>query len=151
MKLTILENCEVNEPEIEVRCRKADESILRVLAAIRAIDNKLTGTLDEHTFILNAADILYIDTTDRKTFLYTVDKVFESPLKLYDLEERLAGDDFIRITKSSIVNFSKVKSLRGDFGGRLICKLENGENLNVSRQYAVTIKQKLGIIKGGSL
>ena len=150
MRITIQEQCEVDEPEIIIRCRKVDEPILNIFARLRALDNKITGTLEEQTFILNTEDILYIDTVDRKTFLYTKEQIYASPLKLYELEERLAGDDFIRITKSAIVNFSKVKSLRGDFGGRLICKLENGESLNVSRQYAITIKEKLCIIKGGS-
>ena len=72
-------------------------------------------------------------------------------MKLYELEERLAGEDFIRATKSCVLNFGKVKSLRGDFGGRMLCTLENGETITVSRQYAAVIKQKLGITKGESL
>ena len=151
MKIIINENREIEETEIIINCRQADEQILRICAGLRMLDKKITGLHECQTFLCSAADVLYIDTVDRKTFLYTESQVLETPLKLYELEERLAGEDFIRVTKSCILNFGKIKSLRGDFGGRLICTLENGESITISRQYASIIKQKLGIMKGESL
>ncbi len=145
MKIIINEDGAFDETEIIVNCRRADEQILRVLAGLRMLDQKITGLLDGQTFLLSASDILYIDTVERKTFLYTASKVYETPLKLYELEERLSGDDFIRATKSSLLNFGKVVSLRQDLGGRMLCTLENGETVVVSRQYAAVIKQKLGV------
>jgi len=148
MKIIIHENSSLDETEIIINCRQANEQILRICAGLRMFDKKVTGFQNEQTFLLNAPDILYIETVDRKTFLYTKDQVYETPLKLYELEERLAGDDFIRATKSSILNFGTVVSLRGDFGGKMLCTLENGEVITVSRQYAALIKQKLEITKG---
>ena len=148
MKIIINENSGLEETEVIINCRQTDEQILRICAGLRMLDKKVTGVWNEQTFILNTSDILYIESVDRKTFLYTASQTYETPLKLYELEERLAGDDFIRATKSCIINFGKVKSLRGDFGGRLLCTLENGETVTVNRQYAVAIKQKLGLMKG---
>jgi len=150
VKIIINENATIDETEIIINCRQADEQIMRICAGLRVFDKKVTGFLDGQTFLLNASDILYVETVERKTFLYTAGQVYETPLKLYELEERLAGEDFIRATKSCVLNFAKVKSLRGDFGGRMLCTLENGEIVTVSRQYATTIKQKLGITKGES-
>jgi len=149
MKITINENQNIKETEIIINCKRTDEQILRICARLRMFEKKVTGTYRGQTHILSTSDILYAETVDRKTFIYTQTQVYETTLKLYELEERLAEDDFVRIAKSCILNFSKVKSLRGDFGGRLICVLENGESVTVSRQYAVDIKKKLGIIKGG--
>ena len=145
MKIIINESSGIEETEIVINCRKTDEQILRICAGLRAFDRKITGLYEEQTFLLNAADILYIETVDRKTFLYATDKVYETPLKLYELEERLAPDDFIRASKSCILNFGKVRSLRADFGGRLLCTLDNGEVITVSRQYTTVIKQKLNM------
>jgi len=150
MKIIINENSSIEETEIIINCHKADEQILRICAGLRVFDKKVTGLHNGQTFLLNAAEILYIESVDRKTFLYTTGQVYETPLKLYELEDRLAGEDFIRATKSSVLNFGKVKSLRGDFGGRLLCTLINGEIVTVSRQYATIIKHKLGITKGDS-
>lgn len=148
MKIIINENHAFDETEIIINCRRADEQIMRIRAGLGIFEKKVTGSLEGQTFIINADEILYIDTVDRKTFLYTAERVYETPIKLYELEERLAGEDFIRVTKSCIINFGRVRSLRGDFGSRMLCTLDNGEIISVSRQYAATIKQKLGRIKG---
>jgi DNA-binding LytR/AlgR family response regulator len=96
------------------------------------------------TFILNPTEILYIDTVDKKTFLYTQSDVYESNLKLYELEQQLSSNDFFRAGKSSIINFNKIKSLKSDMDGRIIVVMDNGEKLIVSKQYASYIKTKLG-------
>ena len=148
MRIIINENATLDETEIIIHCRQADEQILRICAGLRMLDKKVTGLLDGQTFLLGAADILYAEAVDRKVFLYTAQTVYEAPFKLYELEERLSGEDFVRASKSCVLNFAKVKSLRADFGGRLLCTLGNGEVVPVSRQYAGAIKQKLGITKG---
>lgn len=148
MKIIINENSNIEETEIIINCRQTDEQVLKIVAGLRIFDKKVTGMHEGQMFLLNAPDILYIETVDRKTFLYTVGGVYETPLKLYELEERLAGEDFIRVAKSCVLNFGKVKSLRAEFGGRMLCTLENGESITVSRQYAVVIKQKLNILRG---
>ncbi len=145
MKISIEEREDLPETEILIRCRQADSQILGMLATLRAFDQKVTGTRDGRTFLLEAGDILYVDTADKKTFLYTAGEVYETPLHLYELEERLAARDFFRASKSSIINFNKIKSLRPDFGGRLRLTLTNGEELFVSRQYVPVVKEKLGL------
>ena len=144
MKIVINENPALLETEVVVNCRQ-DEQILKVIASLRVFDQKVTGTVNGQTFLLSPSEILYIDTVDKKTFLYTEGAVYETPLKLYELEEKLVAEDFFRASKSSIINFGRIKSLRPDFGGRMILTMSNGEQLAVSRQYALTIKTKLGI------
>ena len=148
MKITINENAHIEETEIIINCRQADEQILRICAGLRMFDRKVTGLLEGQMYLLNASDVLYAESVDRKTFLYTAGQVYETPLRLYELEERLAGEDFIRATKSCLLNFGKVKSLRGDYGGRMLCTLENDEKITLSRQYTVDVKRKLGLAKG---
>ena len=151
MRIIINENTNIDETEVIINCRQTDDQILRICAGLRMIDRKVTGLHNGQMYVLNAQDVLYIETVDRKTFLYTEGRIYETPLKLYEMEDRLSGEDFVRATKSCILNFNKLKSLRGDFGGRLLCTLENGESISISRQYAVNIKQKLGILKGETI
>lgn len=145
MKISIEEQAELAETEVIIRCRQADPQILKMIATLRAFDQKITGTREGRTFLLDAGDILYIDTADKKTFLYTAGEVYETPLRLYELEERLAPQDFFRASKSSVVNFNAIRALRPDFGGRMELTMTNGEKLFVSRQYVPTVKQKLGL------
>ncbi len=145
MRLSIEEGEQYTETEVRIRCRKTDPELLRIVSLLQAYDRKLTGVKEGQTFLLEAADVLYIDTADKKTFLYTAKEVYETPLRLYELEERLAACDFFRATKSSIVNFNCIRSLRPDFGGRMLATMVNDEQLVISRQYVPYVKQKLGL------
>ena len=146
MNIRICEDPACADIEVVVRCRQLDDTVLSLLARLRVYDAKLTGERDGATYVLAAADVLYADTADKKTFLYTADAVYETPLRLYELEERLAPWDFVRVSKAMIVNFGKTQAISPDFAGRLQLTLENGEKVGVSRKYAPAIKGKLGLL-----
>lgn len=142
MKITIQENERLEETEVIIHCRQADDETLRLVAALRGLDRKLTGTKDGRTFVVDPVSVLYFESVDKKTFVYTESDVLETSLRLYELEERLPRD-FFRASKSTIINISRIKSIMPDFGGRLEVTLINGERLLVSRQYAHDLKIKL--------
>lgn len=146
MKIRIEEEPNIEEMEITIRCRQTSDSVIRILEMLRMADKKLTGHRKNQTYILDVGQILYIDTVEKKTFLYTEHEVYETPLKLYELEERLESCDFFRASKSSIINFNQIQSLKPEFGGTMQVTMNNGERLNVSRQYARAIKEKLGCL-----
>jgi len=98
---------------------------------------------DGEQHLLDVKDILYIDAADKKTFLYTEKAVYESALRLYELEDALGELDFLRAGRSVIVNFRRIKSIRPELGGRMLVTMDNGEQLWVSRQYAGGFKEKL--------
>ena len=82
---------------------------------------------------------------DNKVFLYLEKEVYETKLKLYELEERFVGTDFLRVSKSVIMNLAKVKTLSPAFNGRFEATMKNGEKVIVSRQYVPVLKDKLGL------
>ncbi len=104
---------------------------------------KLTGRKDGRQYILEAADVIYIDSIDKRTFLYTSNGVYESSLKLYELEAKLADRDFIRANKNSLFNINHILSIMPDFDRRLILSMTGDIKLIVSRQYAAAVKEKL--------
>lgn len=65
--------------------------------------------------------------------------------RLYELEERLSGSGFLRISHAELVNFSKVKHLDLSMAGAISLSLTNGDSTFVSRRYMSRIKQYLGI------
>lgn len=147
MKVTVEEDRALAEPEVVIRCRCMDEGVARLAELLRLSDARLTGVRDGATHILDPGQVLYIDTADRATFLYTADGVYETPLRLYELEERLAGREFLRVSKSAIINFDQVRALRPDFGGRMRLTMSNGEVVMANRQYVPAIKARLGLGK----
>ncbi|MCI9433099.1 MAG: LytTR family transcriptional regulator [Oscillospiraceae bacterium] len=143
MKITLNQDPSFPEPEVIINCPQADEDILRLVAMLRIYQRKLLGVLNGEQHLLDVKDILYIDTTDKKTFLYTETAVYESALRLYELEDGLRELDFLRAGRSVIVNFRKIKSIRPEMGGRMLVTMDNGEQVYVSRQYAGELKEKL--------
>ena len=145
MKITIQTDETQTEIAVDIRCPGLTPELEKVISLLRTLDMKLTGQKDRSTYILDVSQVLYIDSADKKTFLYTENEVYESDLKLYELEEQLARADFIRAGKSSIVNLRRIMSLRSEIDGRIRVTLSNGEKLVVSRQYAEILKQRLGV------
>ena len=133
MKITLNQDPAFSETEVVINCRQADEDILHLVAMLRIHQKKLVGTLDGELHLLDTKDILYIDTADKRTFLYTGQAVYECALRLYELEEGLRGLDFLRVSRS----------VRPELGGRMLVTVDGGERLYVSRQYAADLKEKL--------
>ena len=146
MKIVIEEDPTLRETQVLIRCRARDSQVLGMVAALGSFGQRLTGEREGQTYLLEAGELFYIESVEKRTFLYTRDGVFETPLRLYELEERLAPWDFVRVSKAMIVNFGKTQSISPDFAGRLQLTLENGEKVGVSRKYAPAIKGKLGLL-----
>ena len=145
MKIHINQQVDITETEITISCRQINPEIEKIISLLRVMDLKLTGVRERQTYILDAAKILYIDTVDKKTFFYTKTEVYETTLKLYELEERLGVNDFLRANKSCIINFNQIKSIKADLDKKLLVTMNNGEKLFISRQYATKFKEKLGV------
>ena len=145
MKITIQTDETQTEIAVDIRCPGLTPELEKVISLLRTLDMKLTGQKERSTYILDVSQVLYIDSADKKTFLYTENEVYESDIRLYELEEQLARADFIRAGKSSIVNLRRIMSLRSEIDGRIRVTMSNGEKLVVSRQYAGILKQRLGV------
>ena len=145
MRIELRTNPSLQETVVTVECPALDDSTARLLASLRAFDHKLTGLRDGQTWLLEPADVFYIETVDKLAFLYGETTVWESPRRLYELEDRLSGGSFLRAGKSCLVNLDRVRALRPEMGGRLELTMQNGERLFVSRQYTPAFKQRLGL------
>lgn len=145
MKITITDWADGEEDEIIIRCRKVDEQLLQLIYTIKAGREKITALRGGEYFQVAPEQIYYFEAVDNKVFLYLEKEVYETKLKLYELEKRFQGTDFFRASKSCIVNLAKVKSISPVFNGRFEAHMENGEKVMISRQYVPTLKEKLGL------
>ena len=145
MKITIETPAAGEEDEIIVRCASLDERTMKLIYSLRANQDRLTGYIDDKIIKLQDKDIYYFEAVDNKVFAYTQSGVYEVRKKLYELEEGYIYSDFLRISKSSIVNVAKIAYLKPTFNGRFEATLKNNEKIIISRQYVTDLKKKLGI------
>lgn len=148
MLLNLIENKKIEQTQVTVEYREKDEPVKKLIAFVEHLEesaNGLVGSFDGEIYPLKMEDILYMEAMERKTFCYTAERVYELEEKLYELEEKYSHLDFMRISKSSIINLQRIRALKPDFGGKILATMDNGEKLYISRQYAPVLKEKLGL------
>ncbi len=145
MKINLDIDGKYDDTEVIIRAPHLNNDIERMVAMMRMIDMQIAVRKDNETYLLDADKILYIEAVDRKTFVYTNSENYESELKLYELEQQLTERDFLRISKQTIVNLRKIKSLKTDVNRKIRITLQNGEQIVVSRMYSDDLRRKLGL------
>lgn len=145
MKINLDIDGKYDDTEITIRAPHLNSDIERIVAMMRMIDMQIAVRKDNETYLLETDRILYIEAVDRKTFVYTATESYESELRLYELEQDLVARDFLRISKQSIVNLRKIKSLKADVNRKIRITLQNGEQIVVSRMYSDELRRKLGL------
>lgn len=153
MKLTINTDKRYTETEVIVNCDIGNQDIEKLLNAIRTVVNedsslineipKLKGVKDGKQYFLEAKSIIFTDTNEGRSFLYTFDSCYENSMKLYELEKFLNTENFMRANKSCLFNFDAIKAIENDPDRRIILTMINDMKVVVSRQYAKDVKRKL--------
>lgn len=146
MKVAINIQADIQEIEVIINCMTEDENVQRIVSALDSLDTKLFCRQQREHFQIALNDILYIESVDRKTFLYTEQQIYETDKRLYELENYLKNRSFFRVSKATIINLKRTKSIRPEIGARLLLTMDNGEKIIVSRQYTSNIKAALGVI-----
>ena len=145
MKITIETPKEGEEDEIIVRCAALDDRLMKLISSLKTESFQLTGYVDDKIVKLSPKDIFYFESVDNRVYAYAGKGVYEVHKKLYEIEEEYANTDFLRISKSAIVNVAKIAYIRPLLNGRFEAKLKNDEKIIINRQYVVELKKKLGV------
>ncbi|MCR4617693.1 MAG: LytTR family transcriptional regulator [Lachnospiraceae bacterium] len=135
MKVYITENKEAAVTTVEITCREVGNEVERLKRYIEDYDSRLKGKSQGEAIYVKASDVLYFESVDNRTFMYTADSVLEVEKKLYELEDFLNNKDFFRCSKSVIVNVNAIKSLKPEVTRNILAKLVNDEIITISRRY----------------
>ena len=136
-----------DSPEKEEALIKAQTITDDIKAAIELLEGgkrKIPLLKNGETVLLETSAFYYIESVDKRSFVYSKDDCFETKLRLYELEETL-GAYFLRISKSMIVNLKKIKGVKSDLSGRMEATMLNGEKIVISRSYVKEIKRRLDL------
>ena len=144
MNIQIVEN--KNETlQVIIKCRQINNEIMRLKCHIELFDKKLHAKKDNELYFINSSEVLYFESVDNHTFLYTENDVMEVKQRLYELEILLSDKDFIRISKSQIVSVHKIRSLKPELNRSILATMCNEEQLYISRRYVKSIRSLLSI------
>lgn len=141
----ILEPAQLAEVEVVIR---GDISGAEAAGLLRLLGSKPTGRLlvhrEDEQFLLDASQIVFLETAGSRVRVYTGAEVYESRQKLCELLDQLQAAAFVQISKSTLVNLNFVKSIQAEFSGNYLIKLKNrSEKLTLSRKYFREFRERI--------
>jgi len=144
IEIKIDKNC--IEPKVVIMAQSMTEDVKRIVELLSAeTPQLLAGFRNDQLEILDPAKVLRLYAQQGKVIAVTESGEYTLRQRLYELEEKLEKDGFIRISNSEIINLKKAKNFDLSLAGSICVRLSDGTITYVSRRYVSKIKQLLGI------
>ena len=145
MKIRIEVDDTALENEVIIRCAgltKEVQLIQQALSEIAAGGQRFIFYKGETEYYLALDEILFFETENGIIHVHTVDDVYQTKYKLYELEEQLPGY-FMRVSKSAILNVDKIYSMTKNLSAWLAQFNKSHKQVYVSRYYFKPLREKL--------
>lgn len=134
------------EEEVIIKLNQIDEragAIQQALAEVLSGRASFPFYQDEKEFFFSLKEILFFETQNKEVMAHTKDQVYQVKLRLYELEEQLPAS-FLRVSKSTIVNITKIHSIdRNITGASEVEFADSYKKIYVSRGYYKVLKEKM--------
>jgi len=133
--------------EIQICNNELTPQVRQLVEDISAFVNEGIAVTDfrGEKIMLPTRDILRIYTENQRVMVQDAKGIYNTPEKLYELEDRLDEGQFFRISKSEIVNLKKIKRLDLNITGTIKVILSDGTETYTSRRNVTKLKQILGL------
>lgn len=143
MKIKTEQDLSCKDMEITIKYAQEDRRVTRILDFLQSLDMQIRCSIDDAEQMIDIADIYYIESVDKKTFIYLEKEVCQIDFRLYQLKEKLQSSGFVQISKSCLLNINALESIRPLFNSRMEATLKNGEKVCVNRKYLKDVKKAL--------
>lgn len=146
MKVEIIIDESIEETEVKIYAKEYSKDVenIRDVLTEKLVD-KIVAFRYKEVFILSFDEIIRIYAQDKNVYIKTKDSTYTTRLPIYEFESRTDRRNFIRISRSEIVNLDYVKRLDLSFTGTIAVELLNGDVSYVSRRKLKEFKKALGL------
>lgn len=144
MKIT-LQQVNKEYEEIIIKYAQMTERIDSIIKYIEGQSGQLLGSRDGQKSVISIPAVLYLESVEGVTYLYTEKEVYRLNLTLALFESLYSREGFFRCSKSMIINIYRIKSLKSISGNRIDVTMDNEEHVVISRHYA---KELRSILRG---
>lgn len=107
------------------------------------VPSKIMANKNNEIYFIKIEDIICFFSQDKYNYIRTKDGIYRLKYKLYEIEEVFNSKDFIRISKSCIININQVKCFDTNTLGTLIVKLNDNTQEIVSKRNVSQIMKLL--------
>lgn len=144
----LFESANIAEAEVLIKGDIASAEVQSLLDFVKNLSTNTSKKLmlyrEDEQFLIDPAEIIYIEASGNKVEVKTLSGAYDSKKKLYELKEQLSSEPFAQINKAMLVNIDFVKSVQAEFSGNYSLRLKSGkEILTISRKYFKEFKSKI--------
>ena len=143
MKIRTEQDLSCSEIEITIKYPQEDRQVNRIIDFLQSLDMQIRCDIDNTERMVNIVDIFYIESVEKKTFVYLESAVYHTDFRLYQLKDKLHEYGFVQISKSCILNINALESIKPLFNSRMEATLKNGEKVYINRKYLNDVKKAL--------
>ena len=144
MKIKTEQDLSCNEIEVIIKYPQKNKQVHRIIDFLQSFDMQIKCAGDNTEQMINILDIYYIESVDKKTFVYLENTVYHTDFRLYQLKDKLRAYGIVQISKSCILSINTLESIRPLFNSRMEATLKNGEKVNINHNYLNGVKNALG-------
>ena len=87
MKVSLEQDLSREDIEVLIRYASMNQTVRKLERLITSVDRGVECSRDEERLWVNAGDIFYIESVDKRTFVYGESEVYRCDKRLYQLEE----------------------------------------------------------------
>lgn len=143
MKIEVQVDEKIEETKLVIYTKQVNDEITELVEKLSSKNEVIKAFLGDEMYFIKEDDIESVFSENGKVYIKTVNNNYQVKKRVYELEESLPKNKFIRISNSEIVNFDKVENLNNKIIGSIRINLKSGYSTYVSRRYINKIKDFL--------
>ena len=146
MKLNLFVSRDIEEPHADIHTNELTDNVSKAINILESEDQSemLAVRKGSDITLLELKDIFMFRVEEKQVKVYTENKEYVIKKPLYQVEENLSTD-FVRISKTTIVNLKKIERVAPSLKGMMFIQLKNGLKDNISRKYLSDFKNALDL------
>ena len=146
MKVNLFVSRDIEEPHADIHTDELTDNITKAISILESDDanDMLAVKKGSDIALLEFSDVYMFRVENKQVKVYTENNEYLIKKPLYQVEETL-GSDFVRISKTTIVNLKKIQRVAPSLKGMMFIELKNGLKDNISRKYLPGFKQALDL------
>lgn len=146
MKVNLVVSNELEEEYADIHTRKITENLQRAIILLEnSMENNMMAVKKGSNIqFLELAEIYMFKVHDNEVHAFNDDEEYIVKKSLYKIEEEL-NSDFVRISRSAIVNIRKIERVAPSLKGTMFIEMKNGLKDNISRKYLPIFKEALNL------
>lgn len=136
------------EIQVEIRAQEDDGIVKNLIKYLEKFGEKSRNLIPVKTtdriVTIKYNNLIKIEVQATNLTYYTTNEIVKTTGRLYQVLESL-DDDFIQVSRHSVINLNYLESIEGGFAGNMIAILSDGLKADVSRRYLLQLERELGL------